>query len=160
MSDCNNGSCDCWSQSSRSYKMSDNICFACRGELSGIPRVLKAGFLYEKCSPLVQAETKHDPLEPMTAPDQCIVAFVGNCAIDAREWEEDCKAPVYDEVVVYKQRVNWPCDETGEQLFSLDDLEMIYQGHTCCIRFIDLKDCPTAPQWLIDQNATSKGKAA
>jgi hypothetical protein len=87
----------------------------------------------------------------MAAPDECIVAFVGNCSIDAREWTEDCKVPVYDEVIVYKQRVNWPKDEEGNQLFTLEDLELIYQGHTCCIRFVELKDCPKAPAWLADQ---------
>lgn len=151
---------DCWTQSQKSVKLSDTICFACRGELSGLPKVLKAGHLYESCSPLVQPESKHDPLEPMTSPDQCIVAFIGNCEVDARDWAEDCKYPVYDEVIVYKQRVNWPCDEEGNQLFTLEDLEMIYQGHTCCIRFMDLKSCEKAPDWLVEQNATSNGKAA
>lgn len=146
---------DCWSQKSHTVKLSDKICFACRGELSGIPRVLTKGFNYEPCSPLVQ-DDKHAPLRPMTSPKECIVAFVGECGIDATSWDVDCKAPVYDEVIVYKQRVNWPCNEKGDQIFTVEDLEMIYQGHTCCIRFIDLKDCETAPAWLEAQNSTAK----
>lgn len=147
---------DCFTQSSSTVKLTDSICFACRGELSGIPKTLKAGFNYESCSPLVQPESKHDPLEPMTAADQCIVAFVGECGIDATEWTEDCKAPVYDEVIVYKQRVNWPCDEKGNQIFTIADLEKIYQGHTHCIRFVDLKGCPPIPPFVAAMNATAK----
>ncbi len=148
--------CDCFGQSSKSFKNGAGGCFVCRGELSGVPRVLTAGFHYPACSPLVQAATKHDPLEPMTAPDQCIVAFVGDCPINATEWAENCKAPVYDEVDVVKQCVNWPCDEAGEPLFTLEDLEMIYQGHTCCIRFHDMQDCAQAPDWIVNQNEGGK----
>lgn len=139
---------DCFGQSSKTYKNSANGCFVCRGDLSGLPKLLKAGFMYPSCSPLVQAAVKSDPLEPMTAPDQCIVAFVGDCDIDATEWTEDCKAPVYDDVIAIKQCVNWPADEEGNSLFTLEDLELIYQGHTCCIRFIDQTECATAPAWL------------
>ena len=144
---------DCFSQSSKTVKLTDSICFACRGELSGIPKVLKKGFDYEACSPLVQPNSKFDAFEPMTTPDQCIVAFVGECGIDATDWAEDCKAPVYDEAIVYKQRVNWPCDEEGNQIFTIDELENIYQGHTHCIRFVDLKPCATAPAFVEAFNA-------
>lgn len=147
--------CECFGQSKYEVKQQSKACFACRGELSGIPRLLSAGHYYEACSPLVQAD-KHAPMEPMTAPDQCIVAFVGDCGIDAREWETDCKAPVYTDVIAIKQCINLPKDEEGNQLFTVDDLELIDQAHNCCIRFIDQQECQTAPQYLIDQNEGGK----
>ena len=147
--------CDCFGQTQKTVKNTSVACFACRGELSGIPRLLKAGFMYESCFPLVQAD-KHAPMEPMTALDQCIVAFTGNCPIDATEWTEDCKAPVYTDVIAIKQCINLPKDEAGESLFSVDDLELIDQAHNCCIRFIDQQDCKQAPAYLVEQNAGGK----
>lgn len=149
-------SCDCFGQSTKTIKNTSVSCFVCRGELSGVPRLLKAGFEYLPCSPLVQPESKSDPLEPMTSPDQCIVAFIGDCVPNAMEWETDCKHPVYDNVDVIKQCVNWPADEEGNLLFTVDDIEMITQGHTCCIRFHELQDCVNAPEWFVAQNEGGK----
>lgn len=147
--------CECFTQTVVTKKHSTTACFACRGELSGIPRLLKAGFHYESCFPLVQAD-KFSAMEPMTSPDQCIVAFTGNCAIDATEWKEDCKVPVYTDVVAIKQCINLPKDEEGNQIFTVEDLELIDQAHNCCIRFIDQQECEQAPAYLKEINEGAK----
>lgn len=145
--------CECFTNGVvGTYKNSPGGCFACRGELSGIPKLLTAGVLYPACSPLVEGATKADPWLPMTAPDECIVGFVGDCAIDATGWAEDCKAPVYDDVIAIKQCVNWPEDAEGNQLFTVEDVEAICQGHHCCIRFINQVDCVEAPAWIKEIN--------
>lgn len=146
------GYCNCFGQSAKTIKNSSGGCFACRGQLSGLPKTLKMGLLYPPCFPLVQAKLKSDPFEPMTTPDQCIVAFTGDCAIDATEWTEDRKAPVYTDVIVIKQCINVPADEEGNPVFTAEDIEAMDQGHNCCIRFIDQQECATAPAYVIAQN--------
>ena len=150
----------CAQQSSETHKLGQNACFTCLG--CSQPHMLEAGHYYPKCSPLVGGETKQDPWRPMTDPTECIVAWVGPCcSIDAREWEEDCLSHVYPEAVAIKQCVNWPCDEEGEPLFTVEDIELIAHAHHCCIHFDDLKECAQAPEWVKEINTTSaKGKAA
>lgn len=145
-------SCNCLQQTAKTFKNGGTSCFVCRGELSGVPRLLAPKHMYPACSPLVEGATKNDPLEPMTAANQCIVAFVGDCAIDATEWEEACKAPVYDEVDVLKQCVNWPENEKGDSLFTIEDIELICQGHTCCIRFHSLTESAQPAPWMTEIN--------
>lgn len=146
--------CDCFGQTTKTYKNRVGGCFVDRG--CSVAKTLLPGVVYESCSPLVQGETKHDPLQPMAAADECIVAWVGDCHIDATGWTEACKAHVYIPVKVVKQCVNWPCDEEGNQIFTVEDLEMIYQGADCCSKFIDQTECATAPAWVEEINAEGK----
>ena len=145
----------CFTQKSHEVKISTPMCFACMGELSVIPMLVEAGHLYEKCSPLVEGESKNAPLRPMTSKDDCIRAFVGNCEIDATGWNVDSKTVVYTDVTVYKQAVNWPKNEDGSQIFTLDDLEHIYQGRSCCIKFFNIRGCEQAPPFVKNFNSNS-----
>ena len=149
----------CGNQRAELRKWPADECFSCLGNSTAL--MLTAGHLYEKCSPLVQGETKNDPLLPMTDKSECIVAWVGPCCdIDATGCDEDCKQHVYANAVVYKQRANWPCDEAGNPIFTVEDIEFIAQGHTCCVGFDDIQDQQKARQWLLDieaKNTDSKG---
>jgi|GEM_PF-6138863 len=149
----------CGQQSSETIKLGENACFTCLGCSSS--HILQMGHYYPTCSPLVQGPTKHDPLRPMTDPTECIVAFVGPCCdIDATCWEEDCSAHVYCESTAIKECINWPVDEEGNCLFTIEDIELIAHAHCCCIDFDCLIECAKAPAWLSEQNQPVKAKAA
>lgn len=148
----------CAQQSKETFKIGTDACFSCLG--CSQPHRLEAGHLYETCSPLVAGDTKHDAWRPMTDPAECIVAWVGPCCdIDAREWDDECEHHVYPDAVAIVECANWPCDEEGASLFTVDDLEDIAHAHHCCIHFDRQKECAKAPQWLIDQNQPAKAKA-
>lgn len=149
----------CGTQSSKTMKLGDDACFTCLGCSSA--HLLTEGLVYPPCSPLVAGETKLDPWMPMTAPDQCIVAWVGpHCSIDATDWTEPCLAHVYTEATAIAEKACWPADETGASIFTQEDIELIVHAHHCCISLDRLKGCQQAPEWLQEQNSTSKGKAA
>lgn len=139
-------------------KLGGNACFTCLG--CSQAHLLEQGHYYEKCSPLVMGETKADPYRPMTSVDECIVAWVGPCChIDATDWEDDCLAHVYPGAHAIKQCVNWPCDEEGNPLFTVEDIELIAHANSdCCSSLETLKECEQAPAWLADQNEPAKGK--
>lgn len=147
----------CASQWSELKKFGADECFSCLG--NSIALVLEADHVYEKCSPLVQGETKNDPLRPMTSVDECIVAWVGpKCDIDATAWTEPCLQHVYPKSVLYKSRANWPCDEAGASIFSVEDIDVIAQGHPCM--FDDIQSCEPARAWLTEIDAANASTVA
>jgi len=150
----------CGQQSSETLKLGGNACFTCLG--CSQPHLLEAGHEYPLCSPLVAGDTKHDPWRPMTDPKECIVAWIGPCCpVDSTEWEEACLFHVYPDAHAIKQCVNWPCDEEGVSLFTVEDIELICHAHHCCIVMESLKECAEAPAWVKEINkSTGKAKAA
>ena len=153
------GAC-CGQQESEKIKIGSDACFTCLG--CSQAHILEAGHYYETCSPLVEGATKFDPWRPMSAPDECIVGWVGPCCcIDATNWDGDCLAHVYPGAHAIKQCVNWPSDEEGNCLFTIEDIELICHANShCCSSLEDLQECATAPAWLLEQNQTVKAKAA
>ena len=134
-------------------------CFSCLGNSQAL--MLEPEHVYKSCSPLVEGETKNAPLKPMTAKEECIVAWVGPCCdINASEWTEACKQHVYPHAVVYKDRASWPCDEEGNSIFTVEDIDFIAQGHTCCTSFDEIQSCQEAREWLTDIESNNQGKVA
>lgn len=148
----------CGQQSKKEFKIGSDACFTCLG--CSQPHLLEAGHEYPTCSPLVAGETKQDPWRPMSAPDECIVGWIGPCcAADATDWEEAKPFHVYPEAVAIVECANWPEDEEGNSLFSKEDLELIAHAHHCCIHFDRLKECQQAPDWVKAQNQDAMAKA-
>lgn len=149
------GACNCFGQTSREIKNSAGTCFCARGPSSA--RYLKKGEVYEACSLLTQdPEDKFAPYEPWTSADQCIVGVVGDCEIDATNWEEDCEVHVWKKAELNMTCINVPCDEKGAPLITPDDLKKARQGLDCCIEFYNQQPLMKKPQWLANQGATAK----
>ncbi len=145
----------CEAPEGKIVKFGADECFSCLG--NSIALVIENGHVYPSCSPLVQGDTKNDPLRPMSAPDECIVAWVGpKCSIDTTEWTEPCATHVYPKAVVYKDRACWPADEAGNSLFTIEDVELICQGHPCM--FDHLQSCQEARAWLKEVDSANLGK--
>lgn len=150
--------CNCFGQSTKSVKNSSGSCFVCR-EFSSA-RFLKAGYVYEACSLLTQDPAdKFAPYEPLVTPDQCVVGVVGDCAIDAMEWTEDCEAHIWKRATLNMMCINVPTDEEGAPLLTPDDLLQIRQGLDCCIEFLKQQDCVQKPDWLKDAGGKAEAVA-
>jgi len=147
----------CGQQGGFRRKFGADECFSCLG--NSVALFVESGHVYPSCSPLVQGETKNDPLKPMETPDECIVAWVGPfCDIDTTGWEEACKTHVYPCAKVYKERAHWPEDETGKCIFTKEDIEFIAQGHPgCCVGFDELQSCQGPREWLQEIQANNEG---
>ena len=149
--------CNCFGQSTKTIKNSSGSCFCERG--CSVRKRLKAGEYYEACSMLTQiGDDKSAPYEPLTAADQCVVGFIGDCPVDAREWEEDCWVHIYNDVKPILQCVNVPVDEKGTPVLTVEDMENIEQGTGCCVQFMHLQTCTQKPEWL--NNGGEKAKVA
>ena len=145
----------CGKQWSEKKKFGADECFSCLKRSRKF--LLEPGHVYEACTPVVQGKTKNAPFRPMTGRDDCIRAWV-NCEIDASEWDEACMQHVYPNAEVYKERANWPCDEKGNPIFTVDDIDYIAQSADCCRFFDELQTCEQAPEYLKEIEKTNQAK--